>query len=160
MSRRGRVALLVAGLSLLPLTGCTSAVESSKESEAPLVSNAQQESPLADCLQEAGWDATPNPDGSVVVDHPIEQTSAYEAAANACLADLDTQTSPDSEATLRPYYKSLEESAACLTGLGYEVAAAPTYESWAETAPEDRWTPYLSLPEDSLLSALEACPQP
>jgi hypothetical protein len=115
-----------------------------------------------DCMRELGWNSTVEDDGGVTVHVPEGQSEAYEAARDRCDELIGANDRPDlTDDQLREVYAAMVATRDCLVGLGYELPAAPSEQSFTEI--KGAWTPYVDLVDDPARDhedTLKACPQP
>ncbi|ANJ25424.1 hypothetical protein ATC03_00195 [Agromyces aureus] len=122
---------------------------------------------MSGCLQERGWDAKANDDGSYDTQVLPDQAEPYEADRQDCLKETGYAGEPEplSRAELADWYQELLVTAECARGLGYDIADAPSAQVFLDQVEggelDGLWGPYPSNLSATDFAELEAaCPQP
>lgn len=128
---------------------------------------------IRECLDGQGFTTRSTADGGWEFDIPAggEGQAAADRALDDCVAQADAPPpiQPTDE-ELSKLYDALVNSENCLRENGWDVDPAPSREVFVEDYPsldggegmvdEPPWSPYLSVPDFSLETAMETCPQP
>lgn len=165
-----RVAIPTVILALV-VSSC-GATSSSPTNDGSIVKSAgRQDSPeriaqgdaFAACMERNGYVVSVRDGAAVGIRVPDELKSAYTETRNLCSAEAD-EVAPIPVPPREDTYEKLLETAECLRSLGYEIAPAPSLETWLETYDSGPWHPYNSLPRrlsDIEQQTIETdCPQP
>lgn len=160
MPRFIRVTVCVIALLSLP-TGCAGSGENPPPPEESQVSEeAARDQARAQCLREKGFDVELLEGGGVGMGLPREQVDAFQAANDECDEALGFQTRPLGEDELRELYASYMNSAQCLREKGYEIGQAPSLQEFIDGFATSPWTPWLDLPAEQVITAIDECPMP
>lgn len=127
---------------------------------------------MAHCLKAEGWDVQNISDAGYDMSYPEEQASAVARSEYICTARYPIPAGDPggpSESHIRAVYDFYTaELAACIAAEGYDVTAAPTWETFLSTynsTTEGPWTPFDGLrgPDglsgDDLRALEAACPE-
>lgn len=167
-----RASWLVAGLSLPILllnAGCSSVPAptlSASPSQRPMFSGTKTEwtQAMVACMQKKGVKATFKVDdeGAPTVevnDSTSGDSSAGQAAWNACRDELPARPEPKSDADFKVMFDNLVAQSKCVQGEGYEVPPTPSWQSFLEQARAKSidWDPTSRVPEQLRSSARKAC---
>lgn len=146
--------------SLLLLCSCTSPPAGSDSTV--VNSGAEAVDMVAQCLNEAGWAASVDDDGSVNVQVPIEQAEAYEEASATCWGSIRLPSfSETTDGERERVYTEFIAIRECILDLEIQLPAAPTYQAWVDGG--GSWAPHGDIPREELSlrfdEIMEKCPQ-
>jgi hypothetical protein len=169
--RRKLIFVSASMLSLL-MVGCVASTESEwTESYQSLDASTleDQAKEIVACLDEAGFPGyTTTFDGGVISPaYPEDQQDAYDAAFRACheevTADLPDVSRP-TQGQLEALYGHEVAAWNCLTDLGYETSAPPSFQvyqgDWGTADQWSAWGAAADIIGSSYRSVQEDCPDP
>lgn len=115
----------------------------------------------AQCMTEAGIEATVTSDGiGVLVTHGGQVNAALQIEGT-CWEEIDRRYPAPPELSDLEAYEALVEAAECLRSEGIDVPPAPTFETWSNVGEdEDSWSPFDYISSDLFWQYHAICPQP
>lgn len=134
------------------------------ETQRSYYTGAERMQVLAVCLEDQGFSVSVR--GNAMMSHtPDAQRSAFESAHLLCSNQVDARFPEIPAPTAEVEYEFNLALADCLRSEGYDIPAAPTFETWRDSIGEsDSWHPYAYISVQNLpqtewdrLNAL--CPQ-
>jgi hypothetical protein len=156
--QRGAAALIGSVLVAALLSSCSTGAAPATKEDAPKDPSAV----VAKCMQDLGWKVTVGSDGAVLSPEvPTSQASAYEKASAECWARIKPASFSNlDEKTRKFFYSTLISVRGCIVKNGYDLPAAPTYQTWVGLS--GKWSPYLdlgsTLSQAQMSKLLKACP--
>lgn len=144
----------------------------SEESPATLAkvfegSGQEWEQALRNCLENAGWPAVDNGDGTWTWPGTENDPTGFDQAYADCEAEVGAAPPPPprSDTEYAAMYDFMLETRDCLTGLGYSISEPPSVEQWTDDyrasyeGGELPWLPWFEMPVAGAPNVEEQCPQ-